>query len=74
MKNDEEIKAFMKDFGINYIVTNSSENFDLAKNLGGIKSIPTMFLIEKNGNIFQKYVGLVPNEMMEKKKKKVLEK
>lgn len=29
MKNDEEIKAFMKDFGINYTVTNSSENFDL---------------------------------------------
>ena len=74
MKNDEEIKAFMKDFGINYIVTNSSENFDLAKNLGGIKSIPTMFLIEKNGNIFQKYVGLVPNEMMEIDIKKVLEK
>ena len=74
MKNDEEIKAFMKDFGINYTVTNSSENFDLAKNLGGIKSIPTMFLIEKNGNIFQKYVGLVPNEMMEIDIKKVLEK
>ena len=74
MKNDEEIKAFMKDFGINYIVTNSSENFDLAKNLGGIKSIPKMFLIEKNGNIFQKYVGLVPNEMMEIDIKKVLEK
>ena len=74
MKNDEEIKAFMKDFGINYTVTNSSENFDLAKNLGGIKSIPTMFLIEKNGNIFQKYVGIVPYEMMEIDIKKVLEK
>ena len=74
MKSDEEIKVFMKDFGINYTVTNSPENFDLAKNLGGIKSIPTMFLIDKNGKIFQKYVGLVPNEMMEIDIKKVLEK
>lgn len=74
MKSDEEIQAFMKDFGINYTVTNSPENFDLAKALGGIKSIPTMFLVDKQGKIFQKYVGLVPNEMMEIDIKKVLEK
>ena len=74
MKSDDEIKAFMKDFGITYTVTNSPENFDLAKALGGIKSIPTMFLIDKHGKIFQKYVGLVPNEMMEIDIKKVLEK
>ena len=74
MKSDEEIQTFIKDFGINYTVTNSPENFDLAKSLGGIKSIPTMFLIDKHGEIFQKYVGLVPSEMMEIDIKKVLEK
>ena len=47
---------------------------DLAKAVGGIKSIPTMFLIDKKNIIFQKYVGLVPNEMMEIDIKKVLEK
>lgn len=73
MKTDEEIKSFIKDFNINYTVLNSAENFDLAKSLGGIKSIPTMFLIDKKSNIFQKYVGLVPNEMMEIDIKKVLE-
>lgn len=74
MKTNEEIVDFIKNFNINYTVTNSPENFDLAKSLGGIKSIPTMFLIDKNSKIFQKYVGLVPSEMMEIDIKKVLEK
>lgn len=74
MKTDEELQKFIKNFDINYTVTNSFENFDLAKSLGGIKSIPTMFLVDKDGNIFQKYVGLVPSEMMEIDIKKVLSK
>lgn len=73
MKSNEEILDFIKKFEINYTVSVSTENFDLAKSLGGIKSIPTMFLIDKNGDIFQKYVGLVPAEMMEIDIKKVLE-
>lgn len=72
-KKDEEIKQFMKEYGINYSVVTGSENFELAKSLGGIKSIPTMFLLDKHGTIFQKYVGLVPSEMMEIDIKKVSE-
>ena len=74
MKTNEEIKSFVKEFNINYEVVNAPEGIDVAKNLGGIKSIPTMFLINRNGNTFQKYVGLVPSEMMEIDIKKVLEK
>ena len=73
MKTNSEIKQFVKDHNINYEVTNAPENMDLAKAVGGIKSIPTMFLIDKENTIFQKYVGLVPNEMMEIDIKKVLE-
>ena len=73
MKTNEEILAFIKEYNINYTVINSPESFDLVKNLGGIKSIPTMYLLDKNSKIFQKYVGLVPNEMMEIDIKKVLE-
>lgn len=65
MKTNEEIKSFVKEFNINYEVVNAPEGIDVAKNLGGIKSIPTMFLINRSGNTFQKYVGLVPSEMME---------
>jgi len=73
MKTNDEIKAFIKDFNINYQVINSSDSMEVAKSLGGIKSIPTMFLIDRNNNIFQKYVGIVPSEMMEIDMKKVLE-
>jgi len=74
MKTNEEILAFIKEYHVNYTVITGPESFDLAKNLGGIKYIPTMFLIDKKNKIFQKYVGIVPNEMMEIDIKKVLEK
>ena len=74
MKTNDEIKQFMKEHNINYDVINSPESMELAKAVGGIKSIPTMFLIDKKNSIFQKYVGIVPNEMMEIDIKKVLEK
>ena len=73
-KTNEEILAFIKEYNINYTVITGPEAMDFAKGLGGIKSIPTMFLINKQNNVFQKYVGIVPNEMMEIDIKKVLEK
>ncbi|QKF73578.1 protein disulfide reductase, TlpA family [Aliarcobacter faecis] len=73
-KSDQEIKNFAKEFGINYKITIGSENFDLAKSLGGIKSIPTTFIIDKQGKVYQKIQGLAPFEMMEIDIKKVLEK
>ena len=74
MKTNDQIKDFIKESHINYNVANSPECIELARSLGGIKSIPTMFLIDRNNNVFQKYVGLVPTEMMEIDIKKVLEK
>lgn len=73
-KSDEEIKNFIKEFGINYKMTLGSENFDFAKSVGGIKSIPTTFILDKQGKIYQKIQGLAPYEMIETDIKKVLEK
>lgn len=73
-KSNEEILNFSKSFNINYDVLNGKENFEFAKAIGEIKSIPTMFLIDKQSNIFQKYVGVVPFEMMEIDIKKILTK
>lgn len=73
-KNEDELKAFAKEFGINYKITLGAENFDLAKSLGGIKSIPTTFIVDKQGKIYQKIQGLAPYEMIEVDIKKVLEK
>ena len=73
-KTNEDIKEFISKYNINYQVTNSEENFALSTALGEIKSIPTMYMIDKKSTIFQKYVGIVPVEMMEIDIKKVLEK
>ncbi|WP_121626577.1 TlpA family protein disulfide reductase [Poseidonibacter antarcticus] len=73
-KSNEIINEFINKYKINYQVTNSDENFALSTGLGEIKSIPTMILIDKDSTIFQKYVGIVPSEMMEIDIKKILEK
>lgn len=63
-KSTAEIEEFREQFKINYVITNSNENFELANALGGVKSIPTMFLYDKEGKLVQKYVGIVPEEML----------
>ena len=73
-KSDEEIKNFAKEFGINYKISYGSETFDLAKAVGGIKSIPTTFIIDREAGIHQKIQGLAPYEMIETDIKKILEK
>ncbi len=73
-KTNEDIIEFINKYNINYAVVNGKQNFLLSDALGGIKSIPTMFLVDKESNIFQKYVGIVPVEMMEIDIQKLLEK
>lgn len=72
-KTNEEIREFMNSLGANYTVTNSNEAFDLAKDLGGLKSIPALFIIDKDGEVFKKITGLVPTEMLDTNIKKLLE-
>ncbi len=54
-KND--VMPFAKEFKINYPVVYGNEN--IANNYGGINAIPTSFVIDKDGKIAAKYVGLV---------------
>ncbi|ELZ6688702.1 TlpA family protein disulfide reductase, partial [Campylobacter coli] len=37
----------------------------LAKILGGVNGIPTMFLYDKNSQLINQYLGLIPEEMLE---------
>ncbi len=62
---EEEMSKFINDYNIKYHVTNIQENFELSKAMGEIKIIPTMFLFNKEGKMVQKYVGVVPEEMLE---------
>lgn len=63
-KTKEEVQNFISEFDIKYPVTNSPENFVLAQAVGGVKSIPTMFLFGPSGEIVEKYIGMVPEEML----------
>lgn len=63
-KDDKEIREFMDEHGINYIVTNGDENTRLARSLGGVKSIPFMIMYDSNGTYFTHYVGAIPEEMI----------
>jgi len=71
-KSNEEINSFMKYNNINYVITNSTENFKLAQSAGGVKNIPLMFLYDKNGKYSTHYVGAIPEEMIDADIKKVL--
>lgn len=71
-KSNEEISNFVKYNNINYIITNSIENFKFAQSAGGVKNIPLMFLYDKNGKYSTHYVGAIPEEMIDADIKKVL--
>lgn len=71
-KPNEELASFMKYNSINYLITNTPENFKFAKSVGGVKNIPLMFLYDKKGYYSTHYVGAVPEEMIDADIKKVL--
>ncbi|MDX4027846.1 TlpA family protein disulfide reductase [Aliarcobacter skirrowii] len=73
LKSDEELLQFITKYDINHPITNSSNGIELAKELGGIKAIPKLFILDKEGNIFETITGISPTEMLDIKIKKLLE-
>lgn len=73
-KSNDDIEIFRQNKNMNFPVTNSTENFQLSDALGGIKSLPTMVMYDKNGEYFTHYVGAAPQEMIEADIQKAIEK
>jgi thiol-disulfide isomerase/thioredoxin len=71
-KDKQILNAFMTTYNIKYPVTNSQENFKFAEYMDSVKTIPTMFMYAKGGELIEKYVGIVPQEMLESDIKKGL--
>lgn len=71
-KSNDEVIEFIKNNNIDFTIVNSQENFELAKKVGGVQSIPFMLIYDKKGNYFQHYTGAIPEEMIEADIKKVL--
>lgn len=53
----DDVVPFIKDYGINYPVVVGNQN--VAQQYGGINSIPTSFVIDKEGYIVSYYQGLI---------------
>jgi cytochrome c biogenesis protein CcmG/thiol:disulfide interchange protein DsbE len=56
----KDVVPFIKDFGINYPIVEGDQN--IAQQYGGIRSIPTSFVIDKEGYILSYYQGLIPKD------------
>ncbi|MBN2753292.1 MAG: TlpA family protein disulfide reductase [Candidatus Goldbacteria bacterium] len=59
----EKVKAFASQYGINYPIALADR--DTATTYGGIRGIPTTFVIDKKGNVVRQYVGYRPKEVFE---------
>jgi thiol-disulfide isomerase/thioredoxin len=60
----KDVVPFYKNYGINYPVVYGTGQ--VVQQYGGIEAIPTSFIINREGNIVNKYVGLIPAEEYEK--------
>lgn len=70
-KNKEELMNFVNKNNIVYEIANGENNYLLAKKLGNINAVPAMFLYNKNGKLFNEYLGIIPQEMLDIELQKV---
>ncbi|MFZ0736349.1 MAG: TlpA disulfide reductase family protein [Candidatus Acidiferrales bacterium] len=67
---EDVLKNFARSIHINYpIVMNSTE---LEKDFGGVPALPTSFIVNKDGGVVQKHVGLYPPEVYEREVRALL--
>lgn len=64
-KSKEEILAFVQEHNIKFPVTIGEENFVAAKMFDDVRKIPESFLFSKDGFLFEKYVGIVDEKVLE---------
>jgi thiol-disulfide isomerase/thioredoxin len=53
-----EVVPFIQRFRINYPIVYGT--FEVTQQYGGVEAIPTSFVINKNGEIVDRHIGLVP--------------
>jgi cytochrome c biogenesis protein CcmG/thiol:disulfide interchange protein DsbE len=66
----DDVVPFMKDYGINYPIVIG--NPQIAQQYGGVRSIPTSFVIDKEGYIVSYYQGLIEKDQYLKDIKKAM--
>ncbi|MGA9120110.1 MAG: TlpA family protein disulfide reductase [Bacteroidota bacterium] len=66
----EKVKAFALNAGMNYPVLLGND--DVSYQYGGISGIPTTFIIDRKGNIVQRFEGFTPKDEFEGEIQKLL--
>jgi len=61
---DKKIREKAEELGINYPVVNGDDYF-IRKSFGGIRAVPTTFIINQEGKFFKNYVGYRKKEVIE---------
>lgn len=64
-RTKEDIEAFAKEHNIKFPITLGDENFAAAKMFDDVKKIPESFLFTKEGFLFEKYVGVINEKVLE---------
>jgi hypothetical protein len=64
-KSVEDVKNFIADTNIDFIVAVGKNNFRLSATFGNITSAPYMVIYDKNGKYATDYIGAIPEEMIE---------
>ena len=64
------VPSFVKTMGINYPVVYFNDK--VINDFGGVRAIPTSFIIDQKGNIVNKMVGLYPRSAYEKQLKSLI--
>lgn len=65
-----DVVPFVKKNAINYPIVYGNE--EVVNKFGGVQAIPTSFVIDKNGNIVDKHIGLVDKSIYSDKIKQLL--
>ena len=60
----DAVRQFIKEYNVNY--PNAIGNQEIVQGFGGIRAIPTTFVIDKKGNIHKKLVGYQDKAVFEK--------
>lgn len=70
LEDEAKVKPFAEKMGINYILI--CANQEIGRQYGGIRYIPTTFIIDRRGNIANKHIGYISREIFEEEIKKLL--
>jgi len=72
LDSEDRVREFIRRFGVDYPV-GVDRGGEIARKFGGVRGIPTTFVLDKEGRVYRKYVGYREKSVFERDIKKLLE-